>query len=195
MSIGSAAERVVLRVLTLALCGCAACHALAVRDDVAAPAALDEVNQALNHRIVYAEDQATWGRADHWATPDETRAQGAGDCEDYAIAKYFALRAVGVPAQQLRLVYVRVLVGGSGDLWRPHVVLAYLPAGADAGDARILDNLLDEIRPLSRRPDLQVLISFNTDGVWPGLERGRPARAADRIRPWAQMLQRMDAAH
>jgi predicted transglutaminase-like cysteine proteinase len=160
-----------------------------------APPSLAAVNETLNHRIVFADDALNWGRADHWATPDELLSRGAGDCEDYAIAKYFALRAAGLPAQQLRLAYTRVLLGGTGDVWRPHMVVAFLPPDAPAGDELILDNLLDEIRPLARRPDLRVLISFDADGVWPGLERGPPVRPARQIVPWAQLLQRMARSH
>jgi hypothetical protein len=86
-------------------------------------------------------------------------------------------------------------MGGTGDTWRSHMVVAYLPAAAAPGDELILDNLLDEIRPLSRRPDLRVLISFDADGVWTGLERGPPARPARQIAPWARVLQRMTLPH
>ena len=178
-------------VAALALCACQLCHAGAVGETAPAPAALAEINIALNHRIVFADDATNWGRADYWATPEELHARGAGDCEDLAIAKYFALRAVGLPAKQLRLVYAQLLRGGVGDLWGPHMVLAYLPEDAVAGDELILDNVLDEIRPLSRRPDLRILISFDTDGVWLALERGPPAREARQIAPWVSVLQRM----
>lgn len=154
---------------------------------------LREINHALNHGAVFAEDTLNWGSVDHWATPGELRSHGAGDCEDFAIAKYFALRAAGFATERLRLVYARVLRGGTGDLWQPHLVLAYLPA-AD-GDIQILDNLLDEIHPLSRRPDLRVMLSFNTDGLWAGLERGPPARPVRQLVPWASVLQRMALAN
>ncbi|MEO8057299.1 MAG: transglutaminase-like cysteine peptidase [Burkholderiales bacterium] len=176
------------------LCWCVLCHQAAAADFVAPPA-LALVNQALNHHVAFAPDAINWGRADYWATSDELQARRAGDCEDYAIAKYFALLAEGVPAQQLRLVYARVLLGGTGDLWQPHMVLAYLPSIDSAGDELILDNMLDEIRPLSQRPDLQVVISFDTHGVWRALQRGPPAREARQIVRWAQVLQRMLPAH
>lgn len=180
-----------------ALCGCAFCQPGGVQAEVEieVPAALSAVNQALNHRIVFADDASNWGRADHWATPDELAARGAGDCEDYAIAKYFALLADGMPPQRLRLAYARVLLGGTGDVWRPHMVVAYLPSALTPGDELILDNLLDEIRPLARRPDLQVLISFDHHGVWLALERGPAARPAQQIAPWAQLLRRMARPH
>lgn len=183
------------RIAAWALCGCALCQPAVVQAEFEVPPSLTAVNATLNHRIVFADDADNWGRADHWATPDELMARGAGDCEDYAIAKYFALLATGLPAEHLRIVYTRVLLGGTGDVWRPHMVVAYLPADGTPGDALILDNLLDEVRPLARRPDLRVLISFDTEGVWLALERGPPMRQARQIAPWAQLLQRMARSH
>ncbi|MEO8805900.1 MAG: transglutaminase-like cysteine peptidase [Burkholderiaceae bacterium] len=181
-------------IAALALCGCELCHSAWADETPAGLPAVERVNLTLNHRIVFADDASNWGQADHWATPDELLARGAGDCEDFAIAKYFALRAAGLPAAQLRLVYTQLRFGGTGDVWRPHMVLAFLPADA-AGEELILDNVLDEIRPLSRRPDLRALISFNTDGIWRALERGEPARPASRLAPWARVLQRMASPH
>ena len=48
-----------------------------------------------------------YGDADYWASPLQTLGSGTGDCEDYAILKYVALRAVGVDAANLRLVIVQ----------------------------------------------------------------------------------------
>ena len=98
---------------------------------------------------MFAEDADNWGRADHRATPDGLMALGAGDCEDYSSAKYFALLAAGLPAQHLRLAYARVLLGDTADVWRPHMVVANLPSDVTRGDELILDNLLEEIRPLA----------------------------------------------
>jgi predicted transglutaminase-like cysteine proteinase len=113
-------------------------------------ARLDAVNRFFNRRIVFGDDARVWRVDDHWASPLESLQQGAGDCEDYAIAKYFSLLAIGMPASQLRLVYVRLQVGGPGGASQPHMVLAYY-ASATA-EPLILDNLLGEIRPASRRP-------------------------------------------
>ena len=155
------------------------------------PPSLLAVQVAVNHRFVLADDRATWGRTDHWATPDELAAAGQGDCEDFAIAKYFALRAAGVPAGRLRLVYAHLRVGDSREVVRAHMVLAYLPP--DTGDVLILDSLLTEVRPLSRRPDLEVLLSFNAEGIWPGLARGLPVREPGRLVSWQRLLDRVAA--
>jgi predicted transglutaminase-like cysteine proteinase len=179
----------------LVMWGCALCHSVACADDDADLLLLSEINQSVNHRIVFVPDAVNWGEADHWTTPEELRMRGAGDCEDYAIAKFFALRDAGVPTERLRLAYTKVLIGGAGDTWRSHMVLVYLPSATAEGDEKILDNLIDGIRPLSRRPDLRVLISFDTSGVWSGLKRGPPVRDARQIAPWARVLQRMSGGH
>ena len=51
-------------------------------------------------------DQAIYGKAEYWATPEEMMQKGAGDCEDYAISKYLALRYLNWPAKDLWLVLV-----------------------------------------------------------------------------------------
>lgn len=70
-------------------------------------ARLGEINRAVNLSVRPMSDIAQYGVEDRWASPLKTLAAGAGDCEDYAIAKYVALQAAGVPADDLRLVIVR----------------------------------------------------------------------------------------
>ena len=148
---------------------------------------LDDLNAGVNRRAAHRPDTDS-GRLDQWATPTELAARGAGDCEDFAIAKYFALVAAGWPPARLRIVYGRLRFGG-GDVWRAHVALVVLPeAGAPIDAAVVLDSVLDEVRTLSRRPDLEIRLSFNADGVWAGLDRGPAAREAGRLRPWARVL-------
>ncbi len=84
-------------------CGSIAWHRL-IRDlrRISPSAQLDLVQQRLN-RLPYRDDMANWRLIDYWATPDEFLTKG-GDCEDYAIAKYFALRAAGWPVDAVRLM-------------------------------------------------------------------------------------------
>jgi predicted transglutaminase-like cysteine proteinase len=67
---------------------------------------LDAVNRYFN-RIPYAEDADIYGVQDHWATPEEFVRRNVGDCEDYSIAKYTALRAMGWSADSLLVVVIR----------------------------------------------------------------------------------------
>jgi predicted transglutaminase-like cysteine proteinase len=69
-------------------------------------ARVGEVNRAVNLAIRPVSDLARFGIADVWATPLMTFDAGAGDCEDYAIAKYVALRQAGLGDEDLRLVIV-----------------------------------------------------------------------------------------
>jgi len=99
----------------LALCegdrdGCASPAALQFLDIVEAAKAregrarLGEINRAVNLAIRPVSDLAQYGQVDVWVSPLATLARGAGDCEDYAIAKFVALRRAGVAADDLRIV-------------------------------------------------------------------------------------------
>ena len=70
-------------------------------------ARLGWLNRAINMAIKPASDWAQYGYDDYWASPLQTLGSGAGDCEDYAIVKYVALRELGVGADDLRIVIVR----------------------------------------------------------------------------------------
>lgn len=98
----------------------------------------------------YRLDQEVWGKPDYWASPDEFR-QKSGDCEDYAIAKYYTLRALGWKAEDLRIMV--------GILTMRNIAHAVLAATLD-GDAYILDNLSNSIlshtRYLSYVPNFSV---------------------------------------
>jgi predicted transglutaminase-like cysteine proteinase len=65
-----------------------------------------EINRAINLNIRPMDDLSLYGVAERWSTPLVTFTHGAGDCEDYAIAKYAALRQIGIPEEDLRLVVV-----------------------------------------------------------------------------------------
>jgi predicted transglutaminase-like cysteine proteinase len=65
------------------------------------------INRAVNMAIRPTSDWVQYGYADFWASPLQTLGSGAGDCEDYAIVKYVALRELGVLPDDLRLVIVQ----------------------------------------------------------------------------------------
>jgi predicted transglutaminase-like cysteine proteinase len=65
------------------------------------------INRAINLAIEPMSDLAQWGVLDRWSPPLETFTTGRGDCEDYAIAKYVALTAAGVAAEDVKLIIVR----------------------------------------------------------------------------------------
>ncbi|RZI86263.1 MAG: hypothetical protein EOP38_01755 [Rubrivivax sp.] len=166
-----------------------ASQAQALIQEIADAASLDEVarvkrlNAFFNRRIEYREDKEVWGQVDYWATPLEMLNKGAGDCEDYAIGKYFSLIAAGVSAAKMRLVYVRAEVGGAV---LAHMVLAYYPD--PLAEPLILDNLITDIRPASRRPDLAPVFSFNAEGLWQGVGSSTAGDPVARLSRWRDVL-------
>ncbi|WP_235835063.1 transglutaminase-like cysteine peptidase [Piscinibacter terrae] len=147
---------------------------------------LDALNQFFNRRILSREDIDVWGQVDYWASPMEMMEKGAGDCEDYAIAKYFSLVALGMPVQKLRLVYVRAQIGGAGGTVQAHMVLAYY--SAPNAEPLILDSLISEVRPASRRPDLSPVFSFNSEGLWQGVGSQAAGDPSARLSRWREVL-------
>src|SRR5580692_2734984 len=71
-----------------------------------------EINRAINLAIRSVSDMAQFGQIDVWSSPLDTFASGAGDCEDYAIAKFAALRMAGVSPDDLRIVVMRDTIRG-----------------------------------------------------------------------------------
>jgi predicted transglutaminase-like cysteine proteinase len=145
------------------------------------------VNAFMNARR-YVADERNWGVSDYWATPGEFMSR-AGDCEDFAIAKYLSLVGTGMPTARLRLVYVRARPGIAGGpaTGSPHMVLAYF---ARPADPLILDNLGGRILPASQRPDLRPVFSFNAEGLWQGIGNIRAGNPLRRLTPWPAVLQR-----
>ncbi len=75
-------------------------------------ARLGEINRAINLSIRASSDLAVYGEMDVWSSPLATFAHGAGDCEDYAIAKFVALRQAGVRPEDLRIIIMRDIFHG-----------------------------------------------------------------------------------
>jgi predicted transglutaminase-like cysteine proteinase len=120
-----------------------------------AMAQLKLVNNTINrHR--YVEDWANWELADYWETPLQFLDR-SGDCEDFAIAKYLALRAGGMPADDMRLVIVR---DHARD--RMHAVLAVYVGKR----ALILDSLYDAIVEADVIDHYEPIYSINEQGWW-----------------------------
>jgi len=148
------------------------------------------VNIFFNQRIRFVEDIVVWGQNDYWATPLETLYKGAGDCEDFAIAKYFTLLALGIPPARLRLTYVRAAMNREGEIsFIPHMVLAYYPQSGK--EPLVLDNLVESIQPASARADLRPVFSFNSEGLWEQISGNASSVSPDRLSRWRDLLQRV----
>jgi predicted transglutaminase-like cysteine proteinase len=129
-------------------------------------ARLGVINRAVNMAIRPMSDLAQWGVIDHWSPPLETFTTGAGDCEDYAIAKYVALTEAGIAADDVRLVIVRNLAANED-----HAVVA---ARLD-GNWIILDNRWLTLVNDNEMSEAVPLFVLDQTGVW----RFTPTMAPD----------------
>jgi predicted transglutaminase-like cysteine proteinase len=119
-------------------------------------ARLGVINRAINLAIRPESDLAQWGVPDRWSAPLATLTTGRGDCEDYAIAKYVALKEAGVSEDDLRFVIVRDL--GLGE---DHAVLA-----ARLDDKwLVLDNRRLALLEDNEMPSVQPLFVLDSAGV------------------------------
>jgi predicted transglutaminase-like cysteine proteinase len=151
---------------------------------------LKAVNVFFNRRIRYVSDQEVWGQTDYWASPLEFMGKSAGDCEDYAIAKYMSLQMIGVSPDKLRMIYVRARFGGANSTnSEAHMVLGYYANPND--EPLILDSLVGSIRPAASRTDLLPIFSFNTQGLWVGGATSSAADPTARLSQWRAVVERM----
>ena len=150
---------------------------------------LSSVNRFFNE-VPSVTDLQHWRRQDYWATPLELLASNGGDCEDFAIAKYFTLRELGVPDERLKIAYVKAQLAPGGQSIA-HMVLTYY--ATPEAEPLILDNLVAAIKPAHERADLTPLYSFNARGLWAAKERvlGKWLGPAEDINLWKDLMKRM----
>lgn len=140
----------------------APCHvrlwkAFLVRTRRAKPMAqLRLVNRYIN-QWRYVDDRANYGKIDYWATPRQLFRSGGGDCEDYAIAKYMSLRAMGWPSSRLRIVVLQ-----DQNLQIAHAVLAVEMNGT----FYILDNQIRTVVDHRRIRHYRPIYSMNETHWW-----------------------------
>ncbi|MFL1517791.1 cysteine protease LapG [Pseudomonas prosekii] len=160
---------------------------LATQKQVAEAEKLNVVNQFFNKQMRYEEDIDLWREVDYWETPIQGLWKGAGDCEDYAIAKYFSLRHLGVSSDKLRITYVKALRQN-----RAHMVLTYY--STPEAMPLVLDSLINEIKPASQRTDLLPVYSFNAEGLYiPGAKGNKKVGDTKRLSRWQDVLKKMQA--
>jgi predicted transglutaminase-like cysteine proteinase len=151
---------------------------------------IKNVNNFFNAHISFEEDIVHWQQSDYWATPLETLGSGAGDCEDYTIAKYMTLLQLGMPTERLRLIYVKAQIGGTlSHVFQAHMVLGYY--SQPNAVPFILDSLVSTIELASRRNDLHPVFSFNSDGLWVGGQAQINIDPTARLSRWRDVLTRM----
>jgi len=145
---------------------------------------LVDVNRFFN-QFEYQEDLVHWGEQDYWATPGEFLGTQKGDCEDFVIAKYFALRKLGVPDERLYLTYVKALKQNVA-----HMVLSYFPTPSSI--PQVLDNYNPLIVSADKRRDLLPIYSFNAKSLFltnasAGLGKSLPTKKIKNSK-WKKLL-------
>jgi predicted transglutaminase-like cysteine proteinase len=147
---------------------------------------LKQVNDFFNLNVRFVNDVIQWRMDDYWATPLEFLAAGAGDCEDFAIAKYFTLKELGVDENKMRITYVKAL-----RLNQAHMVLTFFASPKSVPE--VLDNLNPDIKPATQRSDLLPVYSFNGSGLWTAKARnaGKRVGNSDRLSLWNDLKNRM----
>lgn len=114
------------------------------------------INDFLN-QVPYVEDIDNYGKSDYWATPIEFLTRG-GDCEDFAIAKYASLRALGFSTDQLRIAIVK-------DRKKNDIMHAILVVYSDDGDF-VLDNQDKQVEPMQQVSRYEPIFSINSSSWW-----------------------------
>ena len=107
--------------------------------------------------FAWVEDDRLYGRADHWATPAEFLAAEAGDCEDFAIAKYVALARLGFSEERLRIALVH---DRRRDLEHALTIVYW------DGDALVLDSLAERPASHAGLTRYRPICSFNRRTLW-----------------------------
>jgi len=146
---------------------------------------LQKVNNFFN-LLRFTDDIKLWGVSNYWATPIEFLGVNAGDCEDFAIAKYFTLLELGVPDEKMRITMVKAVT-----LNQYHMVVAYY---ASPGSIPvILDNIDGNIKPATQRNDLIPVYSFNGKQLWLNKSKGQGVLAgkSERLKQWTDLNKRM----
>ncbi len=116
---------------------------------------VEGVNNVVN-RISYISDSNIYGKSDYWATPMEFIKNG-GDCEDFAITKYVALRALGIPEERMRILILQDMQKNI-----PHAILIVY---TDNGPM-LLDNQIKSVTPVERVSHYKPIFSINREGWW-----------------------------
>jgi len=144
---------------------------------------LNAVNDFFNG-VRYTKDINLYKVKDYWATPWEFLGHDKGDCEDYVIAKYFALRYLGIKSEQLYFSYVK-----SRRFKGAHMVLTYFKTPSSV--PLVLDNNNFKIFPANKRRDLIPIYNFNGDSLFKAKKKGtlgKKVKAPKVHKKWDKLL-------
>lgn len=132
------------------------------------PKSEEEKLKAINdffNKVEFKNDLIVWKQKDYWASREEFLNIDEGDCEDYVIAKYFSLLQLGLSEEQIFLTYVKAI-----KYKQSHMVLTYFKKRGAV--PLVLDNIVQEILPSTKRRDLRPLFSFNGEKIYMAKQRG-----------------------
>lgn len=116
---------------------------------------IEAVNRYMNRRP-YILDPVNYGVVDYWAAPGQFLTRN-GDCEDYAIAKFLSLRALGFANDSLRVVVLQ-----DTNLRIAHAVLAVY----FKDEILILDNQVSDVVPSRAISHYRPIYSINETSWW-----------------------------
>ncbi|WP_120496102.1 transglutaminase-like cysteine peptidase [Kiloniella sp. EL199] len=116
---------------------------------------LDTVNKFFN-RWPYKLDREVYGVSEYWASPNQFM-RTSGDCEDYSIAKFYALKELGFKDNEMRIVILKDSIRGIG-----HAVLAIY----EKNDILILDSLSNLILTHTKYRHYIPQYSMNSTTRW-----------------------------
>lgn len=119
---------------------------------------LSKVNLYLN-QLLTKKDIQHHSNSDYWETPKEFLITGKGDCEDYAIIKYYTLLKLGFKKSRLYMTIVYEKYSK-----KYHMVLSYFKSRKQP--PLILDNLSFRILNSEQREDLIFKNFINETGVY-----------------------------
>jgi len=144
------------------------------------------VNWFFYKQVWLTEDIRVWRKKDYWTTPAELLCKGRGDSEDFAIAKYFTLKEIGISEERLRLVYADSRLG-------PVIILVYY-LGNQGNEPLLLSHR--KVDKLGNRKDLDPKYAFNAYTLWTIRAGWIFTQIGDvrNIRNWQEVIRRMDNA-
>ena len=136
--------------------------------------------------VRYRSDMKNYKVKDYWATPIEFLARDHGDCEDYVIAKYFALKQLGVDTKKLYFTYVK-----STKFKQPHMVLTYFETPTSV--PLVLDNTNYKIFSASQRSDLIPIYNFNGENLYIAQKSGygKAVTFTKSYKKWDDLLEKI----
>ncbi len=140
---------------------------------------LKRINFYLNG-LLPQYDEVIQKLEDNWATPKEFLYIGYGDCEDYAIIKYYSLIKLEFDEKKLFLTIVKEKFRGG-----KHMVLSYLVT--DGEPPLVLDNLSFKILDLKTREDLEAELFINSTGVYKLTQEFKLLKVANKYKKFEEL--------